>query len=88
MQVNHVMQALIDIYPGSGRQLAAALDRAPTWTYNTARAADNMLGTVADVADVAGVDLMAVDRASGRALWTVEPPRRAAAVDPADGAGA
>ncbi len=88
MQVDNVIQALVDIYPGSGRQLAAVLDRAPTWTYNTARAARPLLSTVADVADVAGVDIVAVDRASGAPLWTIEPPRRAAAVDPADGAGA
>lgn len=87
MQVNHVIQALIDIYPGSGRRLSAALDRAPTWARNTARAARPLLSTVADVADVAGVDIVAVDRASGRTLWAIEPPRRAAAADPADGAG-
>ena len=39
------------------------------------------LDTVADVADVAGVDVVLIDRATGDRVGVVDPPRQSALAD-------
>lgn len=64
----------------SGRSLygiSEALGRSRSWAGMVAGREGVALGTVADVADVAGVDVALVDRETGETLGTIEPPRRA-----------
>lgn len=68
------------------------LGRSRSWAGMVAGRPGVALGTVADVADVAGVDVVLRDRATGEDLGTIEPPRRsrqgergdAAQVEPSD----
>lgn len=88
-----VVRFLLDRAPMSDRGASAALGHAPSWARTTALPGRSpQLATVADVADLAGVDVVLVDRATGERVAVVDPPRRATgpdATDPdADGTGA
>lgn len=77
MQVNDVMRAVADYRGISGRGLSRALGKVDTWARNS-YGRDTKLGTLADVADVAGCDVCIIDRETGAVVATVTPPRRAA----------
>lgn len=69
----------------SGRAISAALGKSQTYVRTAARAGRSpALATVADVADVVGVDVVLIDRETGATVCTVTPPRRANDLD--DGA--
>ncbi len=77
MQVDACIKGLVERSGMSYRALSAALGKSPNWAIMTAGAGrDPKLGTVADVADVAGVDVVLIDRATGETVGTIEPPRR------------
>ena len=78
MRTDEALRLLIAHSGRSGRALAADLGHAPTWTsVATQSGRVPRLDTLADVADVAGVDVALVDRETGETLGTIEPPRRA-----------
>ena len=77
MQVDNAIRALIAHADMSGRALSQELGHVPTWaSVVSGPGRDPKMGTVADVADVAGVDVVLRDRATGEDLGTIEPPRR------------
>lgn len=76
MQVNAVLKAIADHGGLSGRGLSKALGKVDTWARNSF-GRDTKLGTLADVADVAGCDVCIIDRETGAIVATVTPPRRA-----------
>lgn len=79
MQVDRVIRAMIDRSAISANGFSAALGKSREWARLTAKPGrDPKLGTVADVADVAGCDVCVVDRETGAVVATVTPPRRAA----------
>ena len=78
MQVDRIVRALIEHSGMSTRAVSAALGRGSSWASTTAQPGRSpSLATVADVADVAGVDVVLRDRATGADLGTVTPPRQA-----------
>lgn len=79
MQVNEVIQRLIEHSGMSANAMSAALGRSREWARLTAKAASPRLDTAASVADVAGVDIVLVDRATGEPLGAVEPRKKEAA---------
>lgn len=86
MQVDKVIKAIVDRSSMSGRAISAALGKSQTYVRTAALAGRSpTLATVADVADVVGVDVVLVDRETGATVCTVTPPRRAD--DLGDGAG-
>ncbi len=79
MQVDRVIRAMIDRSTLSANAVSAALGKSREWARLTAKPGrDPKIGTVADVADVAGCDVCIVDRETGAVVATVTPPRRAA----------
>lgn len=77
MQVDACIKQLIKCSGMSYRAFSAALGKSPNWAIMTAGAGrDPKLGTVADVADAAGVDVALIDRVSGEVIGTIEPPCR------------
>ena len=61
----------------SGRALSAELGKSPNWAgVSSMPGRSPELATVTDVADVAGVDVVLVDRATGERVAVVDPPRR------------
>ena len=77
MQVDKVVKAIVDYSPMTGEQTSAALGRARSYiSIVGARGRTPSIATVADVADVCGVDVVLVDRATGERVGVVEPPRR------------
>lgn len=75
MQVTEVFSWLVKRSGMSARALSLSLGKADTWARNSA-GRDTKLSTVATVADVAGCDVVIVDRATGEKLVTIEPPER------------
>ena len=77
MQVDSLIRYLIEHSGMSARRVSAALGRSPDWARLTAAPGrDPKLSTVAAVADVAGCDVVIIDRATGERLGVVEPPER------------
>lgn len=77
MQLDETIRALLAHTDKSGRAVSQELGHSPDWARMAARPGQvPSLGTVADVADVAGVDVVLRDRATGEDLGTIEPPRR------------
>ena len=78
MQVDKLISLLIRRSGLSDRRVSLDLGKCETWARNTKKnAKDPRIGTVADVADVAGCDVCIVDRETGAVVATVTPPRRA-----------
>lgn len=75
MQVREALAVLIAHSGHSGRAVSAELGHAQSWASNSVGKVPK-LDTLADVADVAGVDVALIDRATGETLGTIEPPRR------------
>ena len=75
MQVREALAALIAHSGRSARAVSAELGHAQSWASNSIGKVPKV-DTLADVADVAGVDVALVDRATGETLGTIEPPRR------------
>lgn len=77
MQLDSIVRALVEHSGMSARAVSLTLGKADTWARNTmANSRDPRLSTVANVADLAGVDVVLRDRKTGEELGTVEPPRR------------
>lgn len=77
MQVTDVVTELLSRAPMSARAVSRELGHAPAWAGLAARSERGpYLATVADVADVAGVDVVLIDRATGERVGVVEPPRK------------
>lgn len=77
MQVDRTVRALISHSGMSDRAASQAMGKADSWARLTAAPGrDPKLSTVADVADLAGVDVVLVDRATGAEVGRVDPPRR------------
>ena len=77
LQVDRTIRTLIDHSGMSTRAMSAALGRGSSWASTTAQPGRvPSLATVADVADVAGCDVVIVDRATGERVGVVDPPRR------------
>ena len=82
MQVDACIKELIAHSGMSYRFMSAQLGKSPNWAGVTAQAGRvPKLDTVADVADVAGVDVVLIDRASGDRVGVVDPPRQSALAD-------
>ena len=82
MQVNTCIREIVAARGVSLRSVSADLDKSPTWTANVAQPTRSpALATVADVADVLGYRLDVVDVATGEAVGTIVPPRRAGTED-------
>ena len=82
MKVDEVIRALVDHSPMTGEQVSAELGRSRAYVSVAAgKGRSPELATVADVADVAGVDVAFIDRETGERIGTVTPPRRAAGED-------
>ena len=78
MQVDSAIRALIAHGGRSARAVSLELGHAEAWARLTgAPGRDPRTGTLADVADVCGVDVALVDRETGETLGTIDPPRRA-----------
>lgn len=78
MKPSEVVGKLIEHSGKSANSLSYQLGRSREYVRNTSTKASPGLATVADVADVCGVDVVLIDRATGAALGTVTPPRREA----------
>lgn len=77
MKAHEAMPYLVKVSGRSQRDVSRTLGKAGTWASNLIRTkADSKLSTIADVADLAGVDVCLVDRATGETIATIEPPRR------------
>ena len=75
MQVDRVIRALREKSGLSQRDLSSELGRSRTWAQTVETAGRSpALATVATVADVAGVDVCLVDRATGETIATIDPP--------------
>lgn len=75
MQVDSVIRGIAEHSGKSGRALSVELGHAPTWVSTIgARGRDPQLSSVVRVADLVGVDLCLVDRATGQTIATIEPP--------------
>lgn len=80
MRVDQALRLLIAHSGLSDRAVSAALGRSPSWARLSAGPGrDPRTGTLADVAAVAGVDVVLRDRTTGEELGTIEPPRRSRA---------
>lgn len=79
MQVNKVASRLITRSGLATNAVSSALGKSREWARQASRL-DRIprLDTIADIADVAGCDLVIVDRATGDTVGVVEPPRRSA----------
>lgn len=85
MQVNTCIKELAAGVGVSLSELSRRLGRSRVYVSNVgAPTRSPALATVADVADAAGVDVVLVERSTGRTLGTIEPPRKAAG-DPVEG---
>lgn len=76
MQVDKVIGALVDHSPLTGEQVSIDLGYSRSYVSMAKQGRTPRLDTVADVADVCGVDVVLVDRATGERVGVVEPPRR------------
>lgn len=77
MRVDQSLRLLIEHSGRSARAVSVDLGHTPTWaSVSTQPGRDPKLGTVADVADVAGVDVVLIDRKTGERLGAIDPPRR------------
>lgn len=77
MQVNALIRELITHSGLSANAMSAALGKSREWARLTAKANAPRVDTLADVADVAGVDVALIDRTTGEVIAKVDPPRRA-----------
>lgn len=78
MQVDHVIWGIVKHSPMTGEQASAALGKSRAYiSVAGAGGRSPELATVASVADVCGVDVVLVDRATGERVGVVEPPGRA-----------
>lgn len=75
MQVNDVVAALVEHSGMSSNRVSAALGRSREYIRNSLYRSPQ-LATVADVADVAGCDVVIVDRETGATVARVDPPRQ------------
>ncbi len=77
MQVNQLLRAIVERSGKSYRQVSADLGKSPNWAGTVSMPTRSpALATVADVADVAGIDICLIDRETGAIVATVTPPRR------------
>ena len=77
VQVDKVVGVLVDHSTLTGEQVSAALGKSRAYISVTRGTGSRpRLDTVADVADVCGVDVVLVDRATGERVGVVDPPRR------------
>lgn len=79
VQAGDAARAAIDHGPLSARATSRALGHAEAWARLTAAPGKDpglgpRLGTVADIADVQGLDVCLVDRSSGEVVAVVDPP--------------
>ncbi len=75
MQVDDVIRGIAKHSGKSGRVLSVELGHAPTWVSSVgARGRDPQLSSVVRVADLSGVDVCLVDRATGETIATIDPP--------------
>lgn len=82
--IGRAIRAALDGGPHSARAVSRALGRSEAWAGVAARPSSSpSLATVADIADVQGLDVCLVDRATGEVVAIVEPPHLARA-DEAD----
>ena len=76
MKITNVIRALAKHAGMSMYDVSRALDHAPAWAGVVAGREGVALATIADVADVAGCDVVIRDRATGDDVGVIEPPRR------------
>lgn len=75
MQARDLFSALLDRSGMSARSLSLSLGKAETWARNS-RGRDTKLSTAATLADIAGCDLVVIDRESGDIVARIDPPER------------
>ena len=78
MQADKALRFLVDHSPLTGEQVGLTLGKSRAYiSVATQPGRVPRLDTFAAVADVAGVDVVMRDRATGEVLGTIEPPRAA-----------
>ena len=75
MQVHEVIGFAIERSGKSRREVSKACGRSPSWASVAELAQHPQLDTLARIADVAGLDVVLVDRATGERVATVDVPR-------------
>lgn len=76
MKPEQVLPSLIARSHISGRELSRRMGKPDTWASKTiARGSASRLDTITEAADVVGIDIALVDRATGKIIGTVAPPR-------------
>lgn len=77
MDYSDVLSGLIHHAGISYGETSRRLGKSPNWALNSSAPGRNpKLSTVADVADVCGVDVKLVDRETGEIVGVVDPPHR------------
>ena len=76
MRPDETIRALARHSGASLYSISEDLGRSRSWAGMVAGRDGVALATVADVADVCGVDVALVDRETGETLGTIDPPRR------------
>lgn len=77
MKPRETIAALADKFKGTKRELSKALGRSDNWISSTiTNGGPPKVDTLANIADVVGVDVCLVDRATGETIATIDPPRR------------
>ena len=77
MQVDRLIRGIVETSPQSMQSVSRELHHEASWCKSVARPGRSpALATVADIADVLGLDVALVDRESGEVVAVVDPPRR------------
>lgn len=75
MQARRALGALIEHSGMSDRAVSLTLGKAETWARNS-KGRDTKTSTLAAVADLAGVDVVLIDRETGERVGVIDPPGR------------
>ena len=75
MQVNDIVRTLLDHSGKSARGISRTLGKSDNWARLTAQNSRNpKIATICAIADLSGVDVCLVDRATGETIATIDPP--------------
>ncbi|WP_428379566.1 helix-turn-helix domain-containing protein [Olsenella sp. Marseille-QA0557] len=77
MRIDRVILDVVEHSTMTGEQVSAALGKSRAFvSVAGGKGRSPRLDTVADVADVCGVDVVLIDRETGEKIGAIEPPRR------------
>lgn len=75
MECGKVARFVVERSSKSQRDIAKALGKSPSWTSATLTKRVQQLDTIVLLADLAGLDVVLVDRSTGERVATVDVPR-------------